>query len=105
MSLFDKDSMQTSRLSAPASAWQKEVLPQPCGWDPRMESVRHKLVNVWIEANYCTWSLLTWWPVQQVASPVGDTGLLVPLTRVQEASSVGEQVLLQGTIQYLSCSV
>jgi hypothetical protein len=25
-----------------------------------MESVRHKLVNVWIEANYCTSSLLTW---------------------------------------------
>jgi hypothetical protein len=25
------------------------------GWDPSVESGRHKSVNVWIWANYCTW--------------------------------------------------
>jgi hypothetical protein len=31
-----------------------------CGWDPNVESARQKSVNVWIRANYCAWSLLTW---------------------------------------------
>ena len=29
----------------------------PCGWDPSVESDMHKSANVWIWANYCTWSL------------------------------------------------
>jgi hypothetical protein len=32
---------------------------RPGGWDPSVESDRHKSANVWIWANYYTWSPLT----------------------------------------------
>jgi hypothetical protein len=46
------------RYSEKAATERCQKLP-PCRWDSSVESGRHKSVNVWIWANYCTWSPLT----------------------------------------------